>query len=407
MKKIKILILTLFMFIGISNVSAFSINSSTSVTVGNSVAVTVEAYGLTGRFDISSSDSSVLAGNDSKWIENAKQVFYFTAKKVGKATITVRANNVTDSGYNDFSGSRSITVNVVNKTSNKPINVNKNYSKNNNLKSLGIEGYKLDPAFNKDILEYKVELTPGTEKIKINATKEDNTSNIKGIGEFEVNDGVNTFNIVVIAENGNEKTYKITANMEEKDPILVTLDGKEYTVVKKDKELEEAIDGYEKTTVKIKEFDIPAFHNNATKVNLVGLKDKEGKIIMVAYDSKNNTYSIYKEISFDKIGLYIEEDKESKYEKVTIKIHDEEVNAYKLEGLNDFVLLYGVNTTTGNEGYYLYDKIENTVQRYDTELVDNLTEENKKYFNIIVALAAVSILSILFLIIKLNKKKTK
>ena len=404
MKKIKyiLFLLLLTIFIGVNKVDAFSINANTTVYVGNSVKVTVEASGLTGRFDITSSNGNVLAGGDSKWLENSSVDLYFTANQVGSATITVNATNVSDADGNDFTGSRSITINVIKKNTTTPIEINKTYSSNNNLKSLSVDGYELNPAFNKDTLEYTIELTPGTEKINVKAVAEHNNASIKGAGEVQVSEGVNTINIVVIAQNGNEKTYKITANMEEKDPIEVEINGKKYRVIKK-RELIGTKDGYKEDTVKISDFDIPTLYNEVTKITLVGLKNSDGDIGLYAYNSKTGKYSIYKEYEFNRMNLYIHEDKKSPYTKKKIKINGEEVTAYKVEDLDDYYLIYATNTMTGHEGYYLYDVEENSVQRYNTYMIDKLMKEKDKYLSIVLVLSCVCFLAMLFLLIEVNK----
>ena len=406
MKKIKyiLFLLLLTIFIGVNKVDAFSINANTTVYVGNSVKVTVEASGLTGRFDITSSNGNVLAGGDSKWLENSSVDLYFTANQVGSATITVNATEVSDGDGNEFTGSRSITINVIKKSTTKPIEINKTYSSNNNLKSLSVDGYELNPAFNKDTLEYTIELTPGTEKINVKAVAEHNNASIKGAGEVQVSEGVNTINIVVIAQNGNEKTYKITANMEEKDPIEVEINGKKYRVIKK-RELIGTKDGYKEDTVKISDFDIPTLYNEVTKITLVGLKNSDGDIGLYAYNSKTGKYSIYKEYEFNRMNLYIHEDKKSPYTKKKIKINGEEVTAYKVEDLDDYYLIYATNTMTGHEGYYLYDVEENSVQRYNTYMIDKLMKEKDKYLSIVLVLSCVCFLTMLFLLIEVNKIK--
>ncbi len=404
MKKIKyiLFLLLLTIFIGVNKVDAFSINANTTVYVGNSVKVTVEASGLTGRFDITSSNGNVLAGGDSKWLENSSVDLYFTANQVGSATITVNATEVSDGDGNEFTGSRSITINVIKKSTTKPIEINKTYSSNNNLKSLSVDGYELNTAFNKDTLEYTIELIPGTEKINVKAVAEHNSASIKGAGEVQVSEGVNTINIVVIAQNGNEKTYKITANMEEKDPIEVEINGKKYRVIKK-RELIGTKDGYKEDTVKISDFDIPTLYNEVTKITLVGLKNSDGDIGLYAYDSKTDKYSIYKEYEFNRMNLYIHEDKKSSYTKKKIKINGEEVTAYKVEDLDDYYLIYATNTMTGHEGYYLYDVEENSVQRYNTYMIDKLMKEKDKYLSIVLVLSCVCFLAMLFLLIEVNK----
>lgn len=403
MKKFRYLILLMCLFININAVKAFSINASSSVQVNTTVRVTVDARGLIGKFTISSSNSSVLSGGDEVWIENTTNVFTFDAKKEGTATITVRAVDVSDTDGNAYTGSRSITIKVVKKTT-PQVDINKTYSKNNYLKNLSIDGYKLTPDFNKDTLEYKVELAPGTEKINISAEKEDKEASVKGIGEINVNEGVNTISIIVTAENGNERVYKIIANVEEKDPIKISINNTDYTVVKK-KELLTKPDGYEETSVNISGFEIPAFYNDVTKVTLIGLKNSNGDIKLYSYDTKNGTYKEYKEYSFDKMNLYIHEDKNTNYKKIKIKINGDEVVAYKVDGLKDYYLLYATNTITGNESYYLYDILENSVQRYNTDLVDTVMQQKDKYFSVVLVLSCVCFLSMLFLLIEINKKE--
>lgn len=407
MKKIKsiMLILLISVTFGIYKVKAFSINAKTSVYVNSSVAVKIDARGLIGRFDILSSDQSILAGSDSKWIEDGTITVYFSALKVGSATISVNANDVSDASGNEFKGSRSIKINVV-KKKNSTINVNPNYSKNNYLKSLEVEEYQITPDFNKDTLEYTVTLTPGTEKINIKAQAEDNKANIKGIGEVSVSEGTNTINITVTAENGNEKVYKIIATNEEKDPIIVNINSNEYTVIKKT-EILGSIDGYKNSTVNINGFSIPTLFNEITKVNLVGLKDKDGNIKLFSYDSQTGKYREYIEISFNKMNLYIKENNKSKYKKVKIKVNDIEVIAYKIDGIDDYYLLYGTNTLTGNTGYYLYDTEENSIQRYNTILLEKVTKEKDKYLSLVIVLSCVCFLSMLFLLIEINRYNKK
>lgn len=405
-KYIWVLFLIISLFMGINNISAgsLSINGSSSVYVNSNVKVTINFNNIAGRFKITSSDSNVLSGGAEDFYDNQSISLYFKANSAGTATITVTPiGKVGDYDNEEYTGgSRSLTINVKKKNTQTTIDINKNYSKNNYLKSLSIEGYEINPTFNKDILEYSVELEPGAEIIKINAVTEESTASVKGVGDVTVTEGINTINIVVTAENGNERTYKIVANVEEKDPIEVKIGNKKYRVVKK-KELIGTKDGYREKIIKIDNFDIPALYNDVTDVTLIGLKDENGNINLFSYNSRNGEYLEYKEFAFDIMNLYVHENKNSKYEKIKIKINDIEVTAYKLENINDYYLLYATNTITGHEGYYLYDKKENSVQRYNTEMLDKLTQEKDRYLSIVLVLSCVCFLSMMFLLIQVNK----
>ena len=302
----KILYSIIFIFIGlacIGRVSAgsLSINSNnSSVYVGNTLNVTVNFNNIAGRFKITSSDHSILAGGNEDFYDNQTASFTFTAKSEGTVTITVTPIGAVGDYDNEAytGGSRSLTIRVIKKATAPSIDVNKVYSKNNYLSKLSIDGYELLPEFNKDTLEYSVQLEPGTEKINITTALESNKASVRGAGEVEVTEGINTINIVVTAENGNERTYKIIATAPEKDPINIKINDKKYTVVKR-RELIGTKDSYEENSIKIDSFDIPTLYNEVTKVTLVGVKDEVGNVSLVSYDSKTGVYELYNEFMKD------------------------------------------------------------------------------------------------------------
>lgn len=407
MKKIICNILFIFLsFIcmNIVNAGSLTINGGESVYVGNAINVTVNFNNIAGRFKITSSDQSILAGGNEDFYDNQTASFTFTAKSPGTVTISVTPIGAVGDYDNDVytGGSRSLTVRVVKKNTAPSVDVNKVYSKNNYLSSLNIEGYKLTPEFNKETLEYEVELEPGTEKININTSLESKVASVRGDGEVSITDGINTIEIVVTAENGNERVYKIVANSPEKDPINIKINKNKYTVVKR-RELIGTKDGYEESEVKIEKFDIPSLYNDVTKVTLVGIKDSDGNITLASYDSKTGVYELYNEFRFDLMNLYIHEKTDSEYEKKEIKINGIDTIGYKLEGVTDYYLVYATNTITGNEGYYLYDTKENSVQRYDTSMLDVVKDEKDKFFSIVLVLSCVCFLTMLFLLIEVNK----
>ena len=257
MKKIKyLLFIILITFIGTLRVNAFSVTGATTTTVGSSIAVTIEASGLTGRFDVTTTNGSVLSGGKSIWLENNSTTLYFTAQSVGTANVVVTATNVSDENGNDFTGKRILYVTVKEKSSSsnnnkKPsVDVNKKYSSNNYLKSLSIEGYELEPVFNKETLEYNVTLKVDTTSINVLAEKEDSTATVNGIGQVPVNDGPNTVIVTVVAENGHERQYKINATVEEPEPIEVTINNKKYTIARKNK-LENVPTGFEEKLINL------------------------------------------------------------------------------------------------------------------------------------------------------------
>ena len=281
------------------------------------------------------------------------------------------------------------------------------YSKDNNLKSLAIDGYSLTPEFNKDTLEYSVTVPSTVDKININAVKNDNRATVEGAGEKEVVEGSNPFEIVVTAQNGASKTYKINVIVEDINPIVVKINNKDFSVVKRSDKLEKPT-GFDETTVKIGDIEVPAFKSDILKITLVGIKDSDGNISLAIYN--NGKYELYDEINSNQITIYLLDlpNNSNGFITKTIKINDKEVKVYKYKDNSKYSLVYGKNVETGQESYYMYDEVEKTFQRYNDEQIKDLENQIKNYLYVIYAFSGCLILIFIsFIITKCAKKKAR
>ncbi len=413
MKKINyMIILLLGLFCFNQSVFAGSLGVSanrTSITQGDSVTIYVKANGLAGKFTVTSSNSGVLSGGTSgEWIENDTKSYKFISKNTGTAKIIINPVDVADLSNNQkYSGSKSITITV-----NKP----REKSNNNNLKGLSIDNATLTPDFNKDTLEYRVELESSVEKININATKEDGYASVDGAGEKEVAEGENRFEIVVTSETGNKKTYTIIANVVDNNPITQEVDGKKLSLVKRSKSLTKPNDDFVESKVTISDTEIPAFYNEKLNLTLVGLKDEDGKIALYIYDQDKNNYSRYQQfqssniIIMSKVPTAIPEG----YVKTSIKVDDNTYDVYQLTSNKGYSLIYGLNLNTGKTNWYSYHDDERTLQVYNDKVITELKKDNQEkidtYKKIVIGLGSLSILLliiILLLVLKKNKRKSK
>ncbi len=419
-KKISFIVLTFFLTF-IFSVKAYastsiSVKSNSSVTVGNTITTTVtisssEALGSwnfvvgydTSKLTLLDNTTQRIVGYGDGSTKSKSYTFKFKAKAVGTAKVYIDSASYytwNEVAENVSKGSKSI--NVVNKTTAPTVR----YSKNNNLSSLEIEGYKLEPEFNKDKLEYTITLPKETYKIKLNAKTEDSKASVSGIGEITLVDGENKLEVKVTAENGNVKTYVIKATVEEPNPINVKIDDKEYTVVRKKDGLTIPTN-YRETTIDLSGESVLAFYGEITKYNLVALKDENSNINFYIYD--NDTYKLYKELNFNSINIYpyqIDDDKIlNGYSKDKM-----DINGMELEILTDnkgYPIVYGMNLNTGEISYYTYDAKENTLQRYNNEVSKKLEKENKMYFYISIALGSFCIIELLIMIIILATRSNK
>lgn len=402
MKKAIYLLLTLVLtFIGLSSVKATSSSiNTTSITLGGRVSVTVSAPGEAGYISVTSSNGNVLSGGVGKqWIEDKSLTYSFQAKNVGTATITV-SGVVSGSDHVDRNYSKSFTVTV----KPKPVVV---LSKDNTLSNLGIEGKELTPGFNKDILEYSVELDPDTTSVNVQATASHDGATINGAGTREVQDGPNRLEIVVTAENGSTRTYVINATVKEFDPIKVKVDGIEYTVVRK-KSVLGKVEGYEETTVEINKTEVPALKSQVTGFTLVALKDANGNQNYFIKDKDN--YTLYKEYTFHKVTLVpLPWNKDlipKNYKKYQIEYNDSKIDAYKINKKSKYALIYGVNAETGVENIYMYDSTEDTLQIYNQEEVESLNSDKLTYLKLTLGLGVLAFIELVILVaVFINKKK--
>lgn len=327
-------------------------------------------------------------------------------------SVTCTATSVGQIGF-------SVTGNVSSVNSNKIDTINVNTSKivtvtaprekdtNNYLKSIQVGEYALSPTFNKDTLEYTVNVASTVDKVKIDATKESSYATVSGTGEVEVNEGVNTFEIKVLSETGSERIYKVIINVKDDNPINVKINDSEYVVVKNPKNLE-IPSGYESKTIKISNFDIPAFYSETTGFTLVPLKDSKGDISYAIYNEEQNTYTLYNENKSDQLILYIKSIPSEKegFQKTTVKINNETYEALQSED-GSMTLIYAMNIVTGKENYYIYDKEENSYMIYNDKMLLSVKEELSKYKNVILYMAGGLIFLLLLLMLVLLKKNKK
>ena len=423
-----IVLINAFNFTFVTRVNAANASISvkvnkTTVIVGSTVTATVTVSSATAlgswQFDVGY-DTSKLQLTSSSFggahvadvyksagQKSASYTFTFKALKSGSATIAVKNSGIYDYDEKLMSVSNgSKTLKLMTQAE-----LEATYSKNNYLKSLSVDGANLTPAFNKDTLEYSVELEPETKSIKVNATKEDSKASVSGTGDITVSEGSNTIKIVVTAENGNERTYIINATVKELAPINVKVGNEYFTVIRK-KGIIETPNTYKETIIKINNEDVPAFESEITGFVLVGLKDKEGNVGLYLYDTKKDSYTKYTEINSSKVVIYPMAFPENinipeGYNKYSLKIGEETFDVYRISKGNQYSLIYGLNIETGKKNLYLYDSKEETLQRYYTDDVEKKDEIIKNYSMFLIGsggLILVLCIILIVLCVKLVKK---
>ena len=428
MKRIKKFFMAMLiglLFPCIVNAASGSINiaSSSTVVVGNKVTVTVTISSGTkmGSWQMSLNyDKSYLQLTNSTardggtfMIDYAedpgvlKKTYTFTFKTLKSGTTKLSVDGYRAYVSSDLSA-LSLSANTKQIRIITQAELEASYSKNNNLSALEVEGFTLTPEFKTDVLEYSVVVPENTKEVNIKATVQDKRASVNGIGIQAVNSGANKFSVVVRAQSGAEKTYVINVEVKDENPINVTVNGKNYTVVKIKENLP-AASLYTETTININGFEIPAYKNDNTNLVLVGLKDEEGNISLYIYNKDKNEYQEYNEIGVNKITIYpLTSNEEIKgYKKDTITINGVKVDGYYYTKDSDYVIIYGVNVETGDKGFYMYDKKMQSLIKYNDEYIIDLNKKIELYSYIIIGFSGVFILMIIIMIALAKKRSGK
>lgn len=410
-----------FLLFDVCHAASFGLSANkTSVVVGNTFTVTVNVSGAAGWEYCLNYDTSLFTltnaptdtGNQcvrtgSTLIGYGKVTFTFKANKSGSGTFSLSgAAAYDDNGMMLDSSKGSVSVRARTQAE-----IEASYSTNDYLKELTVDGYSLTPEFNKETLEYELEVENDIEKVSVNAIKEDGRASLKNPGEIELSEGVNKVEIVVTAEKGNKRTYVLNITRKELNPINVVVDGKNLNVVRKEDSLEVPT-YYTRSTAIVNDVEVPALVSEITGYKLVGLKDEEGNIALYVYD--NNMFTLYHQIGMDSfvfIPLSVT-DKVSGYDKEKeVQVGDLTVTGYYNDySESDFVLLYGMNAKNGEAAWYQYDMKQETFQRFQNKEIIKLQDDLNDYFLLVVCFASglgLSILTIIFLLVNNSKVKKK
>ena len=220
---------------------------------------------------------------------------------------------------------------------------------------------------------------------------------------------MNQIKIDVVAQNGNVRSYIINAEVTEYDPINVKVDGADYTVVRNKKAQTFNNNLFTETTITILESEVPAYFNEANNITVVALKNEAGEIGYFVYE--NGTFTKFNELKLGGVDLIVKKTTApNKYKETTVTVNEIEYPVYKKKDTSRYSLVYGTNLINNNTGFYVYDNFENTLQRYDEELIkdyENELEEQTKYVKLTYILAGTSIGLFILLFVSLLTKSKK
>ena len=474
-----------------ANVS-LSVSAST-VNIGDTVKVTVSVPdGTTATVDLmewsnvlSFSSASVDVGTNGGTITinlgkmsmaNSNSVtIAFKANTSGTANIKATVESAVDNNtVEDVAlGGASTTIKVENKTTdpgNSGGTTEPQKSADNSLSSLKLSNATLSPSFKKSTTKYTATVAYDVTKVVVSAKTSNNKAVIESVtddGTVNLKVGENTIKIVVRAENGVKATYTIvvTRKAQESTPVTPPEVDTPPTSEITPPEVNEMLqwNGEQLQPVEtIPQESIPAnFESTLLVVNgqqLQGLTFTKGDLKVLYLNNTNGAGSLYvydeaQQTIYPFIKLISEKghvivllpDEQNApapegFENCTFSIEGKGlVSAYQLKediaseesevNTRDFYLVYCMNDA-GEKGWYMYDSIEGTYQRYipiapsvqtgsddvvDTDLESKYTALEKElntakmtqYIILAIAAAVIFILLIVIIVLAVKGRKKK
>ena len=203
--------------------ASFSVTSNKKeLKKGETATITIQTVECVGKFSFAAQNGNISVSTSSEFIDGTYS-FTITANSVGTSGVKVTATDVTDQNLTQVTGTKSVSINVVGKPviepepKPEPVVPSAPLSSNANLSRLSIAG--LTPNFSPSNTNYTVKVGSDVSKLAISLSTAEDAGTFKITGNSGFEEGNNIVNVISIAPNGAQKTYKITVVKEAKVEI--------------------------------------------------------------------------------------------------------------------------------------------------------------------------------------------
>lgn len=324
------------------------------------------------------SGSTSVSGSDA-YGDSRTHTLIFRANEEGDAWVTAyKENGLVSTDFVEANASASVQFKVVSASSPSDgyhhddfDNATPGKSGNNALSTLTVSAGTLTPAFDPAVTEYTLSLPQGTEKLTLTATPSDSNATVQGDGELTLQEGENTLPLVVTAENGDTKTYTVTAKVAQAPTLFLDYNGQRLGVVKDVSQVTPPAGFAPAEPITYSGDTLPIWTDVSGKRTLVYLMDEKTSAQgFYLFSQTTGVQSPYLPILCGSV-TYIYTDIPKELSSVpgltpaTVKAFGQTLNGwtYNDASLKDFCVLYLMDDA-GSYGYYTYDSREETLQRF-------------------------------------------
>ena len=364
----------------VSHAASFSVSAGQStVSVGRTVSftITVPAGCQAWTYSVSYSGNLTLQSGDlaPMGFEGYNRVnqLVFRANDTGTGTVWISKGSFSMDGTNNEtpSGSASVTIVSASTPDDSEPDYTPSESANNALSTLTVSAGTLTPAFDPAVTEYALSLPQGTEKITLTATPSDSKATVQGGGEVTLQPGENKLSLVVTAENGDTKTYTITAKVAQAPTLFFSFGGAKLGVVKDVEGVTPPTGFAAAAPVSHGGDTLPIWVDANGKHTLVYLVDEQGVAGFYLYSQTEGVLSPYLPLTYGGAtyvytGIPADKAEVSGLKSSTVEAFSQTLSGWRYQdaAMSDFVVLYLMDGD-GRYGYYTYDTKNATLQRFN------------------------------------------
>lgn len=424
MRKLKCLVflgvfvVLMIVYSPISKAASLTISTSQSTAKeGDTVTITVNGSGVSGRVDLSVTNGNASLSDNSVWVDNSKVTTTLKINGAEDVKVLATPTDVSDSSTSEtYTTATSATIKVTkdepvttvttteNTETNNKLEEETKKSNNANLRDLGITPNDFK-GFKSGTTSYEVTVPNDVEKVNVYAKAQDSKATIKGTGNQKLNVGKNALSVQVTAEDGTKKTYTINVTREENsntnennttDQNTTTVTETKQTEIKGDLEKLE-VEGYTltpsfapniyeyKLTVNKDVNDIKIItkgKDDNIKIEVAGntnLKDGENIVTVLVYNEQTKENSTY-QIKVNKEDINIDD----LNEQISNSVKKAKKIRYILFGIGGFIIAgiivffigkHRFNTRLLEEDKYEYEDDEKINLDDEEELFHRVNKE--------------------------------
>ncbi len=421
MKKISCLLVSLLMLLGmlgaipVAAAGGVSVSANKStVTIGETVTVTATYTHPDGigsmdlYFHYNTKAFEYVSSNPGASGAGKLKISYYATEAVAPTSVTVTITlKAVAAGSGDFKLETAYIATDEDDTALEGDVRTLSVSANNptlsgdaDLTSLKPSKGTLNPQFNKNTTNYTVSVPYTVTSVSLICTTSHPDADTAVSGKNALAVGKNTRVVTVTAPNGNTKKYTVVITREEQkttaattttppaststtqptesttlpvpaeDALLVKVDGKDMLIA----DIQPQVDlptGFRWESLTINEVEVPAAKQEATGITLLYLTEKDAETgAFYIYTAETDTFALFRQMLVKKRAYIIHDLPKSETgpegaELGTVSYEGGNIPAYLFlnPDMADYAIVWATNPQ-GETGFYTYDMVEGTLQRY-------------------------------------------